>query len=185
VNSPEAVLKVVDTLNELNLPYMLVGSFSSSLYGIPRSSQDADFVVQFSGASVSSLISKLAPGIMDPQMFETITGTWRYVAKAADVPFKIELFFLSDDAHDVERFARRVRRNFHGRDVFFPTPEDVVITKLRWSQRGKRRKDVDDVRNVLSVQQNTLDWAYVESWCQRHGTLDLLQQVRGELPPAA
>ena len=88
---------------------------------------------------------------------------------------------MSDDVHDRERFARRRDVSMFGRRVSVPSPEDVVVTKLRWSQRGKRRKDMDDVKNVLAVQRDSLDWGYVRRWCDQHGTRELLEQLRGEL----
>jgi phage-related baseplate assembly protein len=104
------------------------------------------------------------------------------VLHVADNPFSVELFLLSDDAHDQERFARRRSARVFDRDVFVPTAEDVVITKLRWSHAGQRTKDLDDVRNVVAVQGDRIDWDYVTSWCDRHGTRELLESVR-VLPP--
>jgi hypothetical protein len=56
------------------------------------------------------------------------------------------------------------------------TAEDVVIQKLRWA----RRKDLDDVVNLLAVSGSTLDWAYIRRWTDSHGTSGLLDQLRGE-----
>jgi hypothetical protein len=59
--------------------------------------------------------------------------------------------------------------------------EDVVVTKPRWSHAGRRGKDIDDVQNVIAIQGNKIDWPYVYSWCDRHGTRELLDQVRQSL----
>jgi hypothetical protein len=93
----------------------------------------------------------------------------------------VELFLASDDPHDRERFRRRVRGETYGQTVWLPTPEDVIITKLRWSKQGKRNKDVDDVRNVIAVQGDALDWEYIHRWCDAHGTMGLLEQIRQTL----
>ena len=53
-------------------------------------------------------------------------------------PFSIELFLLSDDAHDQERFARRRREQIARPRRLLPTVEDVIITKLRWSHAGRQ-----------------------------------------------
>ena len=176
---------VVQALEALQVPYMLVGSFSSNYYGIPRSTQDADFVVQLGGIPVAAVSEKLGPSFrLDPQMsFETITATSRYVLQHADSAFKVELFMLSPDPHDQERFARRRSLPMFGRFAFIPSAEDVVITKLRWSLQGKRAKDIEDVRSVLAVQGNALDWDYIGRWCDRHGTSALLEQIRNSVPP--
>ena len=175
---------VVHALEALQVPYMLVGSFSSNYYGIPRSTQDADFVVQLGAVPVTAVSEKLGPSFrLDAQTsFETITATSRYVLQHADSAFKVELFMLRDDPHDQERFARRRSLPMFGRFAFIPSAEDVV-TKLRWSLQGKRAKDIEDVRSVLAVQGDALDWDYIGRWCDRHGTRALLEQIRNSLPP--
>ncbi len=176
----ETTAAVIDALNSLNIPYMLVGSLSSNFYAIPRATQDADFVVQLEPGAIASLVRCLGPSFqLDPQMsFETVTATSRFVLHLANDPFSVELFLLSDDAHDQERFARRRPERILDRDGFLPTAEDVIITKLRWSHAGRRRKDMEDVENVIAVQGDGIDWDYVTSWCDRHGTRELLESVR-------
>lgn len=183
MNSDQATAAVIEALNALQIPYMLVGSFSTNFYGIPRSTQDADIVVQLAPGAISALVKRLGqPFQLDPQMsFETVTATTRYILRLSDGPFCIELFLLSDDSHDVERFARRRSDRFGDHDVFLPTVEDVIITKLRWSHSGRRQKDVDDVANVIAVQGDRIDWGYVNPWCDRHGTRELLDSVRRSL----
>ena len=61
--------------------------------------------------------------------------------------------------------------------AFVPTAEDVVITKLRWSKGGNRRKDAEDVENVIAVQADALDLAYIRQWTDQHGTRELFEQL--------
>jgi hypothetical protein len=180
VTPKEATATVIDGLNSLQIPYMLVGSLSSSFYGSPRATKDADFVVQLQSGALSALIERLGPSFqLDRQMtFETVTATTRYVLHLADNPFSVELFLLSDDAHDLERFARRRQEQILDRECFMPTVEDVIVTKLLWSHAGRRLKDLDDVRNVIAVQGDRINWDYVTKWCDRHGTRELLESVR-------
>src|SRR2546426_9881410 len=75
----------------------------------------------------------------EPQMsFETNTGTQRQEFRVAGTLFKVEVFRLSEDAHDQERFRRRLSVTVDGRQVFFPTAEDVIIWKLRWARSKDR-----------------------------------------------
>lgn len=183
MTSDEIVKAVIQGLNRLDIPYMMVGSLSTNVYGIPRATRDADFVVQVSDVQVTALVQGLGPTFqLDPQIsFETITGTTRYVIRLPGDEFRVELFLLSDDPHDQTRFARRIARELEGSKVYLPTVEDVVITKLRWSQRGRRLKDMDDVRKVVDLQNHRIDWPYVESWCDRHGTRGLLEEIRASV----
>lgn len=181
--SQEAVLAIIDALDAATIPYMVVGSLSSNAYGIARSTQDADFVVEPGSTPISAITTRLGAGfVLNPQMsFETITATTRFELRHARTGFKIELFLLSNDPHDVERFRRRRQGIAMGRTIWLPTAEDVIVTKMRWSQAGKRTKDVDDVRNVIAVQGDGIDWEYVHRWCDMHGTRELLERIRRSL----
>ena len=83
---------------------------------------------------------------------------------------KVELFCLSNSAHNQERFRRRVSLPYLGRNIMLPTPEDVVITKLNWLKLIARGKDLEDIRDVIAVQADDLDWSYIHRWCDEHGT---------------
>lgn len=185
MTNSEAILKVIDALEDSRIPYMLVGSHSSSTYGIPRTSQDADFVIELGEKSILDLARRLAPAIrFDPQMnFETVTMRRRYVADVVGTPFMIEFFLLNDDPHNQERFRRRQRVSALGREVWMPTAEDVIVTKLHWALLANRSKDRDDVHGVIAVQGDRIDWDYVHRWCDQHGTRALLDEIRRSIPP--
>lgn len=176
----DVTLRVIDALNASGVDYMLVGSFSTNAYGIPRSTKDADFVLQLQGDFAPVFYEKLGNDFeMDPQLrLETNTGTYKQEMRFAGTPFTVEFFRLSNDPFDQERFGRRVPVKLLGRDTFIPTAEDVVIMKVRWL----REKDRPDIKNVLTVQRGKLDWPYIEQWCREHGTLAKLDEIRRSIP---
>jgi hypothetical protein len=179
----DAVGVLLDTLNGLSLDYMVVGSFSSNRYGVPRATKDADLVLRIMTAERERLFAEL-PGTfrIDPQVsFEMVTGTWRQIIQIPQIPFTIELFELSGDAHDQSRFERRRKLTLLGREAWLPTAEDVIIQKLRWCKGARRGKDFDDAVSVMGVQgEQSLDWQYIEQWCGAHGTLDVLAEAKAE-----
>lgn len=181
----EATLAVIDALEALAIPYMVVGSLSSNLYGVPRSTGDADFVIQFDSAALVRLADRLGASFrLDPQMtFETTPLTYSHILEVVGTPFKVELFHLSDEPHDRERFQRRRRMKMQDREVSIAAVEDVIITKLRWALHARRSKDREDVRDVIAVQGRKIDWPYVYTWCDRHGTRALLDEIRASIPP--
>jgi hypothetical protein len=172
--------QVAQALEACGIPFLLSGSFASNYYGIPRSTRDADFVLQAEHAAGPEFAKQLGEDfVLDPQLsFETNTGTLRQGLRHKKKAFKVELFLLSQDPHDQSRFERRRAVQLHDRRLWLPSPEDVVVTKLRWA----RGKDKDDVRDVMAVQRDKLDWGYIEQWCRRHGTLALMEEIRRSLP---
>jgi hypothetical protein len=181
----QAAIAVAEALEFCGIPYMLVGSYSSNFYGVDRSTRDADFVIELGEKSIGEVARRIAPSIrIDPQMsFETVTMTRRFVAEVVGTSFKIELFLLNDDPHNQERFGRRCRVTLLGRQVWIPTVEDVIVTKLHWALLANRSKDRDDVRDVIAVQRDRIDWDYVHRWCDQHGTRELLDEIRRSIPP--
>jgi len=174
------VLRIADALTASGIPYLLAGSFASNYHGIPRSTKEEDFVLHLSGGVGRDFAARLGEEFeFDPQLsFETVTGTYRQLIRHRHSEFKFELFLLSQDPHDQQRFARRREEVLFGRKVWLLTPEDVIISKLRWV----RTQDTDDVRNVLSVQRDRLDWPYIEHWCRLHGTFSRLEEIRRTVP---
>ncbi|MFI5458783.1 MAG: hypothetical protein ACHRXM_25425, partial [Isosphaerales bacterium] len=83
----------------------------------------------------------------------------------------------------LERFRRRRQISLLDRQVWMPTVEDVIVTKIHWALLGRRSKDRDDVRDVVAVQGDRIDWDYVHKWCEQHGTRALLDEIRRSIPP--
>jgi hypothetical protein len=184
MNGTDALIALARALEDAALPYMIVGSYSSNFYGIPRSTKDADLVINLDQADWKKLSSILPAGLELEQQsgFEMVTSTRKELIRVKESVFEIELFHLSKDAHDNVRFARRHKVPIiPGVDAWLPTAEDVIIQKLRWSRGAKRPKDFADVVAVMQVQGPTrLDWSYIEEWCEKHGTLDLLVEAKAE-----
>lgn len=181
----EAVVAVVVALDGAGIPHMIVGSLASNFHGIPRSTRDADVVVHLAPDSLRRLEQLLPAGMTleRQRAFEGVTGTvWHLITQRASA-FVCELFELSDDPHDLERFARRQAATILGHRSFVATAEDMIVTKLRWVASRARAKDRDDIRNIIAVQGAALDWAYVERWAAEHGTSGLLSEIRASLPP--
>lgn len=180
MESSDPALAVIDALDKAGVAYMLVGSHSSNFYGIPRSTRDADFVIELGSKSIADIEAFLPPTYrLNRQVeFETLTGSLKNIIGIDGTRYVVELFRLSGDAFHVSRFARRHQVPMHGRQVWIPTAEDVIVQKLRWG----RTKDLEDVRDVLSVQQDQLKWDYIFEWCAVHNTRDLLEEVRKNTP---
>jgi len=185
MNAGELMLFAAAALERCGIPSMLVGAFSASYHGIGRSTEDADFVVQVSELPVRLLAEELGPDFrIDPQMrLETFTMGEYYAIKRLDSEFVIELFLLKEDPHSQESFRRRMKVPYGDGEVFLSTAEDLIITKLRWSQGGRRHKDIDDARTVLAVQHGKLDMEYIRKWCAAHATLDVLEATMQSIPP--
>ncbi|MFN7804082.1 MAG: hypothetical protein ACK5TO_08720, partial [Planctomycetaceae bacterium] len=57
--SLEALIRVIQMLQANEIPYMLVGAFSSNAYGYPRSTNDADVVIEFHAGILKTIQNSL------------------------------------------------------------------------------------------------------------------------------
>ncbi len=174
---------MLKALQDVGIPHMLVGGFTINYYGIPRSTKDVDIVLELPSRAPLLEVENKLPTVFefDPQItFETITGNLRHIVHIKGTPFVIELFELQDEPFQKARFQRRKELYVPQLDllVTIPTGEDVVIQKLRWG----RSKDIDDARDVMAVQADKLDYAYIEDWCRKLGRFEIYQQVRATVP---
>ncbi|MEO0415985.1 MAG: hypothetical protein AAF226_13645, partial [Verrucomicrobiota bacterium] len=128
----------------------------------------------------SQLLSELPPGFdIDYQViFETITGHTRQILTVPSIPFEIELFDLSDEPFDQERFNRRVKTVMLGQEVWLPTPEDVIVQKLRWAHLGNRPKDFLDASSVFALRKDSLDMSYITHWCEVLGLSQIWEDLQ-------
>jgi hypothetical protein len=173
---------LLDALERAALDYVVVGSLAANFYGVSRSTQDVDVVVSCKRQGLADLVRELGTDfIRDPQLaFETVTSTTKTLITERKSRFQIEVFYLSDDPHDQQQFARRRKVTMYGRSAYILTVEDVVITKVRWLHIAGRAKDDSDVRGVIQLHRAKIDWPVVESWCDQHSTRELLDRLRRE-----
>ncbi len=61
-----ALLQVLDALEALQIPYMVVGSFASTFWGRPRMTHHPDLVVEITAEKVAEPARLLAPHFYAP-----------------------------------------------------------------------------------------------------------------------
>jgi hypothetical protein len=181
VDRNEILVSLFDALVQLKIPSMLVGSYCSNFYGYAAAGASADIVVSARPHPLSELPTLLGTQFKWKPNCQPMHGVLMHQLSN----FWMNLFDLSNDLHNQASFERRRSVQFIDGTLQFPTPEDVIVTKLRWSKGGNRQKDVDHVRNVLAIQMENLDFDYIRRWCDQHGTRELLDtlvtNVRAEL----
>lgn len=182
----ELAVHVIEAAEAENVDFMTVGAIAAGTYGVPRSTRDVDILVSVQvPGNIERLMKRLSAIVnFDPQVnFDTLTWGARHVGvSSSSPPYKVELFETFDDPFVISEFARRhkILVPLLQRETWLPTPEDVVVQKLRWG----RNKDLDDARDVLAVQgPETLDMPYIENWCRQHDTLERLQEALAGIPP--
>jgi hypothetical protein len=178
---------VVDTFDRLGIPYLVGGSLASSLYGIPRATQDVDIVARLGRRDVQPLVSALRETFyLDQQaILEAVEQRGSFNLIHLGTFLKVDVFVDKDDEASRAQLERRRRYEIDGdppRSLVVASPEDVVAHKLYWYRLGDEVSDRQwsDVLGVLRVSGDRLDMEYLRRIATLLGTQDLLERALDE-----
>lgn len=179
-----ATLATVRILERLGLDYLIGGSLAASLHGIPRSTQDADLVVDLPSSRVAELLRALGPQFYadEERARSAVSRQAAFNIIHLETMFKVDLFVLGDDAAAQSEMRRRERHRLGDTDAdaaFVASAEDTVLQKLLWYRRGHGVSDRQwqDLVGVLKVQGNRIDRAYLDAWATALDLRELLAEA--------
>lgn len=140
---------VIEVLEEMGATYMLVGSFSSAVYGEPRMTRDIDVVVQLAPDQVERLCEAFPPEdyyVSREAALEALAHEGQFNVIHATSGNKIDFMIARGDAWGVEQLRRRVRLELlPGMRGFVASPEDVIIGKMVYYREGGSDKHLRDI----------------------------------------
>jgi len=181
------VLRVIDTLEGLSVPFHLGGSFASTIHGIPRQTADVDIVVDLAAPAGKDLVNALSGDFYVDQhaVDDAITRGSCFNAIHLASGFKVDFFVMGRRQYDRVELQRSVMQQIVAdppRWAPVKSAEDVILRKLQWFEEGGRvsERQWKDVLGVLKTQGDRLEVAYLEEWARRLGLLDLLIKARSE-----
>lgn len=184
----DVVLKVIGVLDELKVPYLIGGSFASSLYGIVRTTNDVDIVAALMPEHVAPVFRALETEFyIDDLAIERAIKTGRsFNAIHSGTQFKVDVFtprLTGFALHQLERRQERPFGDSSEHKAYFASPEDTVLAKLEWYRRGNELSDQQwrDVLTVIKVQRGRLDLDYMRRWAQELKVADLLEEALAEM----
>jgi len=170
----ELLALLVSVLDELEIPHMLVGSHASSFYGEARSTHDVDLVIDLDPEKIATLVGRFDP---ERYYFSEIALHEGRMANLIDTTTgdKVDCFLLGSDPVDRLFFSRRRQETVMGIRISLASPEDTILSKLRWSnQSGGSSQQHRDVREVFRYQSDKLDVEYFRTQAQQMGVLSQL-----------
>lgn len=158
---------------------MVTGSIALAAYATPRMTRDIDLVVQLGPGDVERVVAlfeadcfihpeAVRDAVRDRSIFNIIHTDW---------VIKADFVVRSDDAYRREEFSRRRPLLIQGQQISFVTPEDLVLSKLRWIATSPSELQERDVRDLLASVDD-LDHEYMTRWAESLGVSDSLERLR-------
>ncbi len=180
-------LLVVETLDKLKIPYFIGGSLATAVHGVARATLDVDLVADIQSHQIQSLITSLGDAFFaDDQMIQnSVSKGMCFNIIHKETMFKVDIFPSKTRAFDRSQFERRVAYTLSDESkhkAYFASPEDNILSKLEWYRMGGEVSDRQwqDVLNVLKIQGDGIDKAYLDIWADELGVSDLLSRALEE-----
>ena len=150
-------LDVLRTLEAIDAPYMIIGAFAATVYGITRVTYDIDIVVNLQEPHIQALCKAypLPRYYADPlQMRDSIRRGIMFNIIDTTRGEKADLVPLTMSPTYRLAFQRRVRQRIElpgaeSFEVWCARPEDVIVGKLKAWAEGRSRKHETDIYEML------------------------------------
>lgn len=162
---PELLLRVAALFDDLGIPYVVGGSFASSMMGEPRATQDVDVAVRLDADALERLIASAGDEfyVAARAAREALSSTepmpsFNMLDQLG--PAKVDVFVLGHGLLDRLQIARRVAVSMSdGSSIWVTAPAEIVLRKLSWFAVGGGTSDRQwrDVCGVLSANLSSID----------------------------
>ncbi len=150
-------IRVIKALDEIGTPYMIVGAFGGTIYGITRATHDIDIIVDLRETDYEALSQKFPPPryYADPQMMKnSVEAGIMFNIIDSSEGLKADLVPLKREPNYQLAFDRRVRETFTDEndepfEAWVAQPTDIIIGKLQAWNEGRSNKHLDDIFAIL------------------------------------
>jgi Nucleotidyltransferase of unknown function (DUF6036) len=179
--------RLTETLEKLQVPYIVTGSMATIAYGEPRFTNDIDVVVDLKPTHVSAFCEAFPePDFYCPRDFvaDAVRRKFQFNILHPESGYKIDVMLATDSEFDRTRLSRAARvQSSPDSTAWFASPEDVIIKKLQYYREGGSEKHIRDILGVLKIRGERVDRTYIAEWASRLGLVDEWNLVLARLSP--
>ena len=180
-------VKVTHALEKLDIPYFIGGSLASTLYGMVRTTQDADVVADMQAEHIQPFAASIQNEFFvdELMMAESIQSHSRFTIIHRESMFKVDVFIPQPRPFHLSQLKRAQVQTFPGEpevSARFASAEDTILSKLEWYRQGGEvsERQWRDVLGILRTKSGALDLDYLRTWGKELVVSDLLEQLLEE-----
>lgn len=142
---------VVSRLDDLNMPYMVTGSFAMSTYATARTTMDIDVVLEIAPDDAERFEAKFQPDYYVDATSIRRAHQRQSMFNMLDnrTGVKVDCIIRKHDKLQTERFTRRRRATLGGVNFWVIAKNDLILSKLSWAKDSHSELQFRDIRSLI------------------------------------
>ncbi len=175
----------IDTLERLQIPYLLCGSAASGGYDEPRMTRDIDFVIELP-LDKAAIFCDTFPApefvVSKEAAIDAVRNEKQFSVRHLASGNKIDFMIARDCVWSRLQFERRQQvtllENVEG---FVLSPEDLILSKMYSYHEGGLEKHLRDITGILSIQEEKIDRDYISQWATQLEVTEVWSAILGRM----
>ena len=183
----DVTLRVVATLEAMNIAYVVGGSLAGVMYGMNRTTNDADIVADILLEHAPHLIQQWKDEfyISADALLDAIDHHSTFNLIHLATMYKVDIFIPKPRAFDAAQLINGRRSKLIAdsvQEVVVASAEDTVLAKLEWHQLGEQTsgRQWEDILTILKHKGLQLDLEYMRSMAMELEVTNLLMRALSE-----
>jgi hypothetical protein len=181
VEQTDLLRLAVETLEDLRIPYAIIGAFASGAWGESRFTQDIDILVGLDSDKVRPLCQafiKCECYVSETAANEAVQQRGQFNVIHPASGNKIDFMIAGQINWTTVQLQRRRRlRLLPDREADVASPEDVILGKLLYYAEGGSEKHVRDIGGIIKISGEALDLSYVNQFATQLGVAEIWQEI--------
>lgn len=179
IDPRKLLVRIAQILEDLHIPYVITGGMAVVVWGRPRFTADIDTVIVLRQENIEKLADELMKlgdtGYVSKEaMKEALKTRGEFNFIDGNTGMKVDFWIPQDNDFTTSQFRRRVARNILNTTVYFVSPEDLILSKLRWHKISSSSRQLEDVESVFKISGEQLDKEYLIKWAEELKVSELL-----------
>ena len=175
----EFLKSVVENLQQAGIDYVICGSIAASFYGVERSTQDADIIIDSTEEQLTNFLKLLGDAyyVSNDAVLEALKQSTMFNIIDVENAWKADLIIRKKTDFYTEEFHRKRKEKLLGKDLYILSPEDTILSKLAWAKNSRSEQQFRDALEVAIIQWSNLEWDYLHKWAKELQVENALKQL--------
>lgn len=185
MDQPELINFIANAFDRHGIVYAVTGSHAGFIYGEHRFTNDIDVVAQISAEQLARFLAEFPAD----QFYVSEIGAQSAVVNGGQFNIihpesgnKVDVIIPADRGWP-DQFARRqLRPTEANRDVWFVSPEDLILRKMDFYRMGESERHLRDIASILKVRRVPIDRLYIARWAESLHLQDIWDEICRRVP---